>query len=123
MCYLVSVGALPALTNYPSNDIKTTIQPLATAQALCGNSVRRIGNVDYVTHLVRDIPHARQIADAICEQCMIPVYFGTGYAVNHPHLVRLDYGNELVLRFFPRGEDRSGSADDYTTVHTFKIHY
>jgi len=64
---------------------------------------------------------ARQIADAICTQAMLPVYFGTGYAVNVPHIQRMDYGSELVLRFFPRGEDRSGSADDYTCVHTFKI--
>lgn len=94
---------------------------LAKSVSLCGNSVRRIGNTEYVKHEVQDMPHARGVADAICTQSMLPVYFGTGYAVNVPHIQRMDYGSELVLRFFPRGEDRSGSADDYTTVHTFSF--
>lgn len=79
-----------------------------------------VGPTTYVTHRVDCMEDARQIADAICTQSMLPVYFGTGYAIDRPHIQRIDYGSELVLRFFPAGEDRSGSADDYTTVHSFR---
>ena len=96
-------------------------QPFALSKNLAGNSCRKVGNTDYVTHLVESMPEARQIADQICEQSMLPVYFDTGCAVNVPHIVRMDYGNELVLRFYPQGEDRSGNATDYTCVHTFTV--
>lgn len=82
-------------------------------------SRRQVGPTSYVTHRVDSIECAREIADLICTQSMLPVYFGTGYAVDRPHIQRIDYGSELVLRFFPNGEDRSGSADDYSTVHSF----
>lgn len=83
-------------------------------------STKVVGPTTYVTHTVDSLDTGRRIADAICTQSMLPVYFGTGYAVDRAHIQRLDYGSELVLRFFPAGEDRSGSTDDYTTVHSFR---
>lgn len=84
-------------------------------------TTKQVGPTTYVQHLVDSLADARQIADAICTQSMLPVFFGTGYAVDRAHIIRLDWGSELVLRFFPNGEDRSGSADDYTTVHSFQV--
>jgi len=102
-------------------DSQSGVKPFALQESLCGDSARTIGKTTYVTHKVTDLNEGRRKADSICEHAMLPVYFGTGYAVNVPHIQRLDYGCELVLRFFPAGEDRSGSADDYTTVHTFAV--
>lgn len=84
-------------------------------------SIKHVGVNQYVTHTVRDMPEAREVADQICAESMLPVYFGSGYAVDVPHIQRMDYGSGLVIRFFPRGEDRSGSrsADGYSTVHSF----
>lgn len=84
-------------------------------------TTRQVGPTTYVNHGVDSMDDARRLADQICLTSMLPVYFGTGYAVDRAHIVRIDYGSELVLRFFPNGEDRSGSADDYTTVHSFAV--
>ena len=46
----------------------------------------------------------------------LPVYYGTGYAITHPHVLAVRYPFEVFVSVYPTGEHYGGTDHRHVTI-------